>query len=239
MEITNRELIASVIILAIMFIIGLFIGDFINNDHLDSVAKYNKALKIKDEDTFKYAMKTNIGNAFIEGDFITLDPVSEDRIDGEYTHITVEKEEYTKHKREVTYKDSKGKTKTKTEIYYTWDYVSTKRYTATKISFLNVTFDLGKFSIPSKEYLTTKYQGSDIRYKYYVVPKTFHGTIFSYLSDNTIQGNSLTIYPSSIESTLDFLTSNTLIYFFWIIWTVLSLFVAYYFCVQENDWLNS
>lgn len=239
METTNKELIASVIILAIMFIIGLFIGDKINDAHLDDVAKYNKALKIKEPEVFQYAMKTNIGNAFIEGDFSAVDPVTYDDLEDGYMYVVREKEEYTRHTRQVTYKDSKGKTHTKTEVYYTWDNVATDRQKATKVLFMGVEFSIDKFSIPSKERIKTVYLNPDTRYIYSGVPKTFHGTIFSYLSDNTIQGNSLTIYPSSIESTLDFLTSNIIIYFFWIVWIIFSVFIAYYFCVQENDWLNS
>lgn len=239
MEITKRELIASIILLAILFIIGLFLGELINNDHLDNVAKYNKALKIKDSEIFSYAMKTNVGNSFIEGDFIVQDPVTFDEIDGEYAYLVKDKEEYTRHTRQVTTTDSKGKTHTKTEVYYTWDNVSTERKKASTISLLGINFDIEKFNLPSKERITTIYKGTDTRFIYYGVPKEFHGTIFSYLSEDTIQGKSIDIYTSTIEDTLDMLTTNFWIYIFWAFWIFLSLSATYYFCIHDNDWLNS
>lgn len=239
MEITKREIIASVSILAIMFIIGLFISDSINNAHLDDVAKYNKALKITDEEVFKYSMSTNIGNAFVEGDFSTVDPVTYDDLEDSYLYVMQEREEYTRHTREVTYKDSNGKTKTKTEVYYTWDSVATDRKKATKITLLGVEFAINKFSLPSASHIKTVYLDSDTRYKYYAIPKDFHGTIFSYLSENTLQGDNIDVYYKNIAETLDYLTSDASVIFFWIIWIMISCLLAYGFCILDNNWLNS
>ena len=84
-EITKREVIASISILAIMMIIGIVISGKLNEYNQDQNAKYNKAFKIsKDKDLFAYAMKTNVGNVFAEGEIKAVDTVSNEDIEGEY-----------------------------------------------------------------------------------------------------------------------------------------------------------
>ena len=102
-EVTKREIIASVSILAIMLIIGVLIGGKVNEYHQDQNAKYNKAFKIsKDKDLFDYAMKTNIGNAFVEGTIKAVDPVTHKDVKGKYLELERVKEKYTMHTRTVT-----------------------------------------------------------------------------------------------------------------------------------------
>ena len=94
-EITKREVIASISILAIMMIIGIIIGGKLNEYNQDQNAKYNKAFKIsKDKDLFAYAMKTNVGNAFAEGEIKAVDTVSNEDIEGEYLIIKKIKEKH-------------------------------------------------------------------------------------------------------------------------------------------------
>lgn len=62
MEITKREVIASVSILAILLIIGFVISGFIADAENDAISRYRKALKINnDPKVFEYAMSTNVG----------------------------------------------------------------------------------------------------------------------------------------------------------------------------------
>ena len=69
MEITKREVIASVTILAIMSVLGILIGDRIWDYQTDKNEKYYKAVKISEnEELFKYGMETNVGNALVYGD---------------------------------------------------------------------------------------------------------------------------------------------------------------------------
>ena len=50
MEITKREVLASISIIAVMLLIGFLISGEISNSIMDDNEKYNKAVKIKDED---------------------------------------------------------------------------------------------------------------------------------------------------------------------------------------------
>ena len=239
-EITKREIIASVSILAIMLIVGILIGSKINEYHQDENAKYNKAFKIsKDKDLFDYAMKTNIGNTFVEGIIKAVDPVTYEDLEDGYMYIEKVKEEYTMHTRTVTTTDSKGKVHTKTETYWTWDEVYREDKLSNEITFLGKTFESSKFNLPSSAYIDTVDGGYHIRYKYYGLDKEFKATIFGSLKNNTIEGKNIDVYKdSTIEETIEELTSNTVIIIFWIVWIIITGIVIYLFVALDNDWLN-
>ena len=80
--ITKREVIASISIIAVMLLIGFFISDKIYENQLDANEKYNKAAKIKTQETFEYGMRTNIGNAFVYGNLEAIDTVTYPEIGG-------------------------------------------------------------------------------------------------------------------------------------------------------------
>lgn len=87
-ELTKHEALFSVIIIAVMLIIGIMIHGKINNRLVNDYQKYNTALHIQnDTDLFSYAMKTNVGNAFVYGDLEAVDTVTYPEIGGKYIYI--------------------------------------------------------------------------------------------------------------------------------------------------------
>lgn len=74
-EITKREIMASISIIAMMLLIGFVISGRISNYILDRNEKYNKAIKIESSDLFGYGMRTNVGYAFVYGDLKAVDTV--------------------------------------------------------------------------------------------------------------------------------------------------------------------
>lgn len=213
MEITKREIIASISIIALMLIFGVIICGKISEKIMDSNEKYNKAIKIEDEELFKYGMSTSIGNAFVYGELKIIDP--------------------------VTYTDSKGKTKTKTETYWTWDVVKRESIKSQKVTFLGVEFDYSRFSRLSDSYITTIKESSDIRYKYYGSPIRATGTIFTTLQDNNID-NDIKLYENmDITKTYDYLQEGFgLLFLFWFTWIVIIIGLVYGFYYLDNNWLN-
>lgn len=238
-EVTKREIIASVSILAIMLIIGVLIGGKVNEYHQDQNAKYNKAFKIsKDKDLFDYAMKTNIGNAFVEGTIKAVDPVTHKDVKGKYLELERVKEKYTMHTRTVT-TTVNGKTKTITETYWTWDRVDSNTYKAKEVTFLGKVFKSSKFNLPETSYIDTISGGYHIRYKYYGLEQELEATIFGRLKNNTIEGKNIAVYKNeTITEVLEELTSNTLIITFWFIWIIITGIVIYVFVALDNNWLN-
>ena len=234
-EITKREVIASISILAIMMIIGIVISGKLNEYNQDQNAKYNKAFKIsKDKDLFAYAMKTNVGNVFAEGEIKAVDTVSNEDIEGEYLIIEKIKEKYTKHTRTVT-TTVNGKTKTRTETYWTWDRVGSETFKSKELTFLGSTFKTSKFNLPAPDYITTISGGYHIRYRYYGL----EATIFATLKENTIINDDVRVYKDkNISEALSEATSDISIYVFWVLWIIISGIVIFTFMYFDNDWLN-
>ena len=101
-EITKREILASISIIAVMLLVGFVISGRISNYILDRNEKYNKAVKIESSDLFEYGMRTNIGYALVYGDLKAMDTVSYPEIDGEYMYIEKIEEHYNMHTRTVS-----------------------------------------------------------------------------------------------------------------------------------------
>lgn len=154
-EITKREILASISIIAVMLLIGFTISGRISNYILDRNEKYNKAIKIESSDLFEYGMRTNVGYAFVYGDLKAVDTVSYPEINGEYMYIEKIEEHYNMHTRTVTTTDSKGKTHTRTETYWSWDYAGSEEQKCSEIIFLGHVFPSNKVEFPSTEYIDT------------------------------------------------------------------------------------
>lgn len=109
-EITKREILASISIIAVLLLIGFIISGEISDYQMDKNEKYNKAVKIKEQDLFEYGMRTDIGNAFIYGDLEAVDTVTYPEIGGKYMYVQKVEEHYTRHTRKVaSHKDCEWK----------------------------------------------------------------------------------------------------------------------------------
>lgn len=237
--ITKREVIASFVIIAFMMIVGFFISDNMTDWQNEQNAKYQKALHIENnKDMFQYGMDTNVGNAFVYGDLTALDPVSYDEIDGEYMYIEKVKEQYTKHTRRVSYTVD-GKTRYRTETYWTWDWVGSEDKKCKNINFCGVTFDSNKIDMPSQHLIDTIKESSHIKYKYYGVSTSYTGTIFTKLADGSISDNTKFYENESIDDVLKDKTTGGWNIIFWVVWIILTGILVFGFYYLDNQWLNS
>lgn len=235
-EITTREIIASIAITAFLSFLGVLISGKITQSHMDKVEQYNKAAKIESKDLFEYGMNTNIGNAFVYGDIKAVDSVTYPEIGGEYIYIEKVKEQYTMHTRMVT-TTVNGKTRTSTQTYWTWDVVHREDKTCKTISFLDISFPSEKFIIPSDDYLLTRSESSHIRYKYYGVPAQLTGTIYTSLKDKTISDKTSFYNDKTIEKVVEDLNKNGGVVIFWIIWIIMMIACIVGFCYLDNYWM--
>lgn len=241
MRVTKREVLFSIVIAAVMIILGFVIHGSINDSLMGEYQKYNTALQIQENhNQFKYGMKTDVGYAFVYGDLKAVDTVTYPEIGGEYSYIEKVKEKYTMHTRTVTYTTGSGKTRqthTRVETYWTWDRVGSEEMHCKKISFLDVEFDYGKIKFPSSSYIDTIKESSKIRYKYYGVGTKYIGTLFAFLKDNNI--NQASFYNNTnIEDTISGLETGWQLVMFWNFWIALIGFTIYGFCYLENRWLE-
>lgn len=236
-EITKREILASISIIAILLIIGVLISGKISERQMDKNEIYNKAVKIESTEMFEYGMRTNVGNAFVYGDLIAADPVTFPEIGGEYMYARKVREEYTMHTRTVTYTVN-GKTKTRVETYWTWDWVGEESLMCNEIFFLGVKIDSSKIDIPGTNHITTINESGHVRYVYYGTPTKHTGTIFTDLRDNTISDDTKFYNTKTIDETIEHLESSGGLILFWILWIVLICLAVYGFYYLDNWWLE-
>ena len=240
-EITKREILASISIIAVMILIGILISGKISEYQMDKNEKYNKAVKIESQEMFRYGMDTNVGNAFVYGDLKAVDTVTYPEIGGEYMYVEKVKERYTMHTRTITYTTCSGKirqTRTRTETYWTWDRVGSEDIKCKEVSFCGVNFASNKIDLPGTNYIDTIKESSHVRYKYYGVGTEYKGTIFTDLRDKTIPDNTSFYNNSTIDETIERLESDLPIIIFWIFWVILIGGVIFGFYYLDNRWLE-
>ena len=236
-EITFREILASISIVAVMLLIGFVISGKISQSQSDRNAKYNKAVKIESADLFRYGMDTNVGNAFVHGDLEAVDTVTYPEIGGEYMYVEKEEEHYNMHTRTYTTTDGKGHTTTYTEIYWSWDYAGSEDIQCKEVSFCGIVFNSNKIKLPSADYIKTIKESSHVRYKYYGTKIKYTGTIFTKLKDKTISDNT-SFYELPIEETIDMLETNSGVVIFWIVWIIIMILAVFGFYYIDNEWLE-
>ena len=237
-EITKREIITSVAIFCFLLIIGFSISEVITNHVEDKKRMYNQAMQIDTAELFEYGMATKVGNAFCYGTLEAVDTVGFEDIEGDYLYIRRELEEYTRHEREVSHKDSDGNTYYTTEEYWTWDVVSADSKHSEKITFLDVEFDYSKIQRPYADYIDTKYISGDVRYVYYGVDPEHTGTIFTELKDDTISDGTPFWENSSIQEVLEAKNQDYSIAIFWIVWVIFMAVAICGFYYLDNTWLE-
>ena len=186
MEITKREILVSISIVAVMIAVGFLISGKISEHEMDKNEKYNKAVKINSQELFRHGMDTSVGDAFVYGDLQAVDTVSYPELDGEYMYVEKVKEIYTQHTRTVTTVDGNGNTHTTTQTYWSWDAVSSEDIKCKEITFCGVKFPSNKVALPSKKYINTVNESYYVRYNYYGIGTSYTGTIYTKLMNGTM-----------------------------------------------------
>lgn len=236
-EITKREVLASISIIAVMLLIGILISSKISDWQTEQNDKYNKAVKIESTDLFQYGMDTNVGNAFVYGDLKAVDTVTYPEIGGKYMYVKKIKEKYTRHTRRVAHKSGK-RTYYTTEVYWTWDYAGKEEQKCKKINFCGIDFKSNKIIFPEESYIDTIKESSHIRYKYYGTGAKYKGTIFTVLKDKTISNESEFYNNQSISEVVKRLESGVRLILFRIFWIILTGVVVFGFYYLDNEWLE-
>ena len=238
-EITKREVLASVSIIAIMLLTGSLLSAKISNWQMDRNEKYNKAVKIENNtDLFQYGMDTNVGNAFVYGELKAVDTVTYPEIGGAYMYVEKVEEHYNMHTETYTTTDSKGHTQVHTRTYWSWDYAGSEDKEGKEISFCGIKFPIKKIDYPSPDYIETIKESYYVRYKYYGTATKYKGTVFTALKDKTIEDGSSFYEDSKIPEVIDRLESGIWNVVFWIFWILLTGFAVFGFYYLNNEWLE-
>jgi hypothetical protein len=239
-EITLREILVSVVIALLMISLGFFFAGSIHDKVSSDNEKYFKALKVDNNpDLFDYAIRTQVGDMLSFGKFKANEPVSDNLIKGKYFYIDKVEEHYTMHTRVVTYKCGKS-TCTRTEIYWTWDRVGEDWKNTKTFTYLGRKFNFDKVRFGNDQYYDTIKTSSQVRFKIYVIPQEFNGSLYSNANDKTIKENELYANQKIKEVVNDKEHSaDNWVIFFWIMWSVLIAAVVVIFVALDNKYLNN
>ena len=237
-EITKREILASISIIAVMILIGVLISTKISEHQMDQNEIYNKAVKIESQDLFQYGMDTNVGNAFVYGDLKAVDTVTFPELGGEYMSVKKVEEHYIRHTKTVYEYDDEGNIKgSHEEEYWTWDAYDHWTQHCEKVTFLGIEFNYGQIYEPYDSYICTIKESRRVRYVYYGADTQYTGTIFTRLDNHTI--NNTKFYVGiNITETVDHLQSNGRVIIFWVFWIIFTCVVVFGFYYLENNWLE-
>lgn len=241
MDITKREIVASITIIAVWLCLGFFLSEKVDTWQQDKNAEYDKAARIEQQDLFEHGMNTNLGNAFVYGELQAKEPVSYPGIAGMYSYIEEVKERYTMHTRTVTYTTGSGKnrqTHTRVETYWTWDVVDRQNQKVDTVIFLGNEFKSDLINLPDAEYIDMIQESSHVRFRYYGVPEKMSGTLYSKLENGSICDGSHYYADKTISETVEMLEKEGAVAIFWILWIALMFLLVFVFYHMENWWLN-
>lgn len=245
MEITKREILFGVVIVAIMMGLGVWLSNPIISKATQKANIIISAVQVKDSAKFDYIRRTDVGDFLAEGDLFAVNPVSIPDIEGVYGKIEKNTEEYTEHTRTVTTTDEKGNTHTETETYWEWDVKKREHWESHLVKFLGREFipkDIGyRFNThyhstiyPPKK----KFFSDDIRYVYYVAPATDYGTLRGTVENKTflkLKFRSGGTIEKAIEKAYNSMNGSEV--GFWIFWVLLTGGIVFLFFYAENHWL--
>lgn len=235
-EITKREVVASIAIVGIMASIGFFISGKIDNYSDSKRTEYSKAVRIERAEAFEYGMRTHIGNALVFGELTAVDPVGYPGVEGEYIEISQTTEQYTMHTRMVPHTVN-GETTYTTEMYWTWDEIASETKQCEQVEMLGIIFAKEKISPLYMQYVGTVRASSELRYNYSGAASGMVGTMFTNLSGGEVGENSI-FYESDIDSVLEKVSSRWGVKVFWTVWVILMVVCVSLFFCEDNYWLE-
>lgn len=238
-EITKREILVSIIIIAVMITFGIIISNIITDSVIESNEKYYKALKINnDENMFEYAIDTNVGYTLAQGKIEAIEGVSSNDLEGKFFSIKKTKEVYTMHTRQVKHESGNTVYYT-TEIYYTWDFYGIEDFHIDKFKFLGEEFNYGTIKFNNYKFNKIVYESSSVRYIYETIPYEFDGTLFTYINNNTINNNDFLLNKDITTIIKEKENSqNVANIIFWIIWIIIIIGIVTFFIANENKYLE-
>lgn len=215
----SKKIIAlALIIFVVMTGIGVLAGVVAKDQLYKQYDKYNDAVKAVTPEQFQMAIK-NKKNVIAYNTITAIEPVTDERLDGDYIYISRRHEEYTVDIRPKTNMVN-GKPQTTTELYYRWKYKSQDDFMAPIVSFYGREFNTSDIELTN--YSTTDWirEGND-KYLYKTISNDISGTMFVEFRDDEM---SLKFYAeTSINETVEQQKNPVWIVVFAIVWGLLTI----------------
>lgn len=238
-EITLRELIFSIFIVGIMFLIGFFISENITKSVNDRILKYRQAAQISTPDEVLHAYNTDVGWAYVQSSFDAVDPVKNEHLEGEYMRIVENYQHLTMHTQVYTVYDQKGRPHTRIRTYWSWDTVRTSSTNSQNVVFSGVTLPYSSISFGGASGGSRIHEiDMNDRIVISYMDKRQTGTFFHNLTKKHKSRNIIVHCGRTIEELYKSDTKSYANIVFWTIWSIFTIFVVLIFYVMENEWLE-
>lgn len=240
-EITGREVIVSTIAVLLLTIAGFFIASKIAQSQDEYNVKFYHAIPVADSTQFNYVLKTSGGDMFAYGTVSAVGSVTDSAI-GHYMTLTRNLEEYRMHHRLVCSGSGKNR-HCHTQVYWSWDHISSKSFGVSKVKFLGREFYYAQFpELPGERYVGTVnlphgFFSNKQRYVYYGRNLQYTGTMYTYAERNTIN-NSIFAEGVNLDNALKHFIREYWVSGFWIAFVVILIIGVIAFIAADNDWLN-
>lgn len=215
----SKKIIAlALIIFTVMTGIGVVAGIVAKDQLYKNYDKYNDAVKAATPEQFQLAIK-NKKNVIANNVIVATEPITDDRLDGEYIYISRRHEAYTIDTR-IKNNMVNGKPQATTEIYYRWKYRGEDDFTAFTVSFMGYDFNTSDIELTNYSETDWIREGND-RYRYKTIANNVSGTMFVEFHDDEM---SIKFYSDkSIDETIEQQKNPVWIIVFAIIWGILTI----------------
>lgn len=242
-EITKREIIVVTIAALLLTIVGFLIANNIAQRQDNYNVKFYEAVQVSDSVQFNYALKTNAGNMLAYGTVKSIGFVTDSAI-GNYMTLTRKLEEYRQHHRTVCSGEGKDR-HCHTETYWSWDYISSKNFSVSKVNFLGRDFSYSEFPrLPDEHYVATvnlpralfSFKNKQ-RYVYYGRNLQYTGTMYTNADFHRLN-ESIFANGVTLDGALEHFVAKHWVMEFWIIFSIILIVGAAAFVAADNDWLN-
>lgn len=241
-ELTGRELALISAFLLAVFGCGCGLTHCIRTrDALDDY-RYTQALGIgKDNSVFRQAMVTDAGDAFVSADFETVDPVSEQHLDGVWLHIDCTYQEEERVARHYTDKDGH------THTYHTWEWRTKRTWerNATRINCNSIEFPTHTFDYASigKCEFVKKFENNswfhfntrDKRIIFRCIKPNFSGAFFTTFEDKQPKGENTIHEGKTHEELRKHMTTHYGVELTWFMLITAALAISITFAVKNDQ----
>lgn len=241
-RVTLREALFSIFLFGVLMLIGSLISGYIKSYAHNKHLVYKQAMQIRNNpDEFKWAMATDVGHVFVEGQLKSVGTVTHPKLNIGVTEYSAVYQHYNMHTRPVTRTRSDGKgrshTYTTIETYWTWDTYKRKHDSVTNVVFSGVEFDYKKFILDDFYKSKTVENGYRDRIVFNYIPSELHGSLFGEIKHKTLDGK-IKLSDVSLDNLYKHYTTSILNTVFWIFWSIMSVVLIILFYIFENKWLE-
>ena len=218
----GMKIACAVMLVALVFGgLGFWFGTLINEGIDKKYEDYTSAIRATTPEEFRSAIE-NKQNVIATDKLVANETVTHDELDGEYAYISVSHRQKIMKTRIVT-QVVNGKSQSRTEIYYEWQWFGTKTYHGDSFSFMGYEFSYDEVDLPERHIKDVDYNGFE-QDTYYVVDNNVEGTMFVTFKNDSVKTTFYT--DSSIEEAIEESHSKVGLVVFIVLWSLIGIAVA-------------